>query len=91
MNRMTAIRMLTTAKGSPWVICRISPIELMTANRKDIVTIPLALLRASQDTRKPMNPYPGDSSDTNRPWMAATSAIPAKPATPPATNITTRI
>ena len=40
-----------------------SPTELISANRNDMVTMPLALVPASQDTRKPMKPYPGDSSD----------------------------
>src|SRR5580693_605677 len=75
MNRMTAMRILTTANGTPWVICRMSPTELISANKNDMITMPLALVPASHDTRKPMKPYPGETSDTRRPWMAATSAM----------------
>src|SRR5580704_1862418 len=67
MNRMTAMRILTTAKGTPWVICRMSPNELISANKNDMITMPLALVPASHDTRKPTKPYPGETSDTRRP------------------------
>ena len=87
MNRIAAIRRLITENGTPWVICSTSPTELRTANRAAIIRMPTALPPASQATRKPMKPYPGDNCATSRPWIAEASAMPARPATPPATAI----
>jgi hypothetical protein len=61
MNRIAAISKLITEYGTPWVICRMSPTELRTANRAAIARMPIALPPASHATRKPMKPYPGDS------------------------------
>src|SRR5580700_3760877 len=67
MKSMTAMRILTTANGTPWVICRMSPTELISANKNDMITMPLALVPASHETRKPTKPYPGETSETRRP------------------------
>jgi hypothetical protein len=56
MNKITAISTLMTANGSPCVICKMSPTELMKANRNAITTIPLALVPASHAMRKPTKP-----------------------------------